>query len=85
VPTATDRKSQRLLLAFVQDPGSAERLRVTSHQREFWRGVAEALKLVTGGDADGAVVEILREARTQASGMVDNDPVPTAKRTRAST
>jgi hypothetical protein len=77
-PTATDRKSQRLLLAYLQKPGSDLGRTRTSTDEEFWRGVVEALKVVTGQEAaDPRVTRALAEARSST-------PTPAAGSTPSS-
>ena len=58
-PTVTDRKSQHMLLAYLQ-----------GHERrdglgEFWRGVSEALKAVTGQKADALITKAISDARSE--------------------
>jgi hypothetical protein len=65
-PTVTDRRSQRLLLAYLQEPSRApDTARRKEIDHEFWQGVVEALKAVTGQDADPRVVRAIAAARTE--------------------
>jgi len=92
--TATDRKSQRLLLAYLTSGGAAPGSpregvhakassggaapgspREDAPEEEFWRGVVETLKVVTGQEAaDPRVTRALAEARSSAT-----TPAPTTK------
>jgi hypothetical protein len=66
-PTATDRKSQRLLLAYLQEPSPDPGRARHAPDAEFWRGVVEALKVVTGQEADARVIRALSEARSSSA------------------
>lgn len=63
-PTATDRKSQRMLLDYLQKP-DPDRHRGSTADQAFWRGVVDALRIVTGQEAsDPRVAQALAEARS---------------------
>lgn len=75
--TATDRKSQKLLLAYLQKP-DPDRHRSSTADQAFWRGVVDALKVVTGQEADDPrVAAALAEARSSAPTPANKGaPVP---------
>jgi len=71
VPTATDRKSQRMLLAYLQAPERQPKKHTSVADREFWRGAIETLKAVTGQEADPIVTRAIAEARSLGKAPVD--------------
>ncbi len=77
-PTITDRRSQRLLLSYLQAPAPARRSSTPSEEG-FWQGVVEALKAVTGQAADPRVIRAIAEARTQPSPTAEKKTTPRTK------
>lgn len=64
VASATDRKSQKLLLSHVDVMLRDGRARRTSREEEFWRGVRETLRLVTAQEVTREeLLTALAEAR----------------------
>lgn len=60
-PTATDRKSQRMLLEHLDRKAAAREL---EDDAEFWRGVRATLRMVTGSKkSDDKIVDALSAAR----------------------